>query len=278
MPSPTFLPITNSADLCATIAPWLAANLAQHALICGIAARLPTAATTGAWGGVFVRAGEPVLALIQTPPWPVIIDSTLPVDAAVVQEAWELFRVAGRKVNAVNGPVAWAEALAAAQGRRIVDRMDLRVHRLVGAPQLPSRPPGAARSFRRDEIPLIQEWRRDFSAEIGEPGPTPSTTEAESLLGSLLAWTVDARPVAMAARARPVLGGWSINSVFTPPVLRGRGYAGAVVHAVCAQVLAEGATYVVLNTDLANPISNHLYARIGFVPVCDQARITWESP
>ena len=51
-----------------------------------------------------------------------------------------------------------------------------------------------------------------------------------------------------------------------------------MVHALSTKLLAEGSTFVVLYADLANPISNHLYARIGFVPQLDQCRLTWKLP
>jgi len=35
------------------------------------------------------------------------------------------------------------------------------------------------------------------------------------------------------------------------------------------QLLAEGRRYCFLMTDLANPTSNAIYARIGYRPVCD---------
>lgn len=98
------------------------------------------------------------------------------------------------------------------------------------------------------------------------------------LRGESFAWAMDGQPVSMARLRRPLLGGWSIGGVYTPPELRGRGYAGAVVQALSARLVAEGASYVALYTDLANPISNHLYARIGFVPCLDQTRLTWNPP
>ena len=159
--------------------------------------------------------------------------------------------------------------------------MGLRLHRLVGPAQAPSSPTGAARCFHPAETALLQDWLRAFDDEIvtpGEPHSFPSLAQVEAIRSNCLAWTVDERPVSMARNTRPLLGGWNISSVYTPPELRGRGYAGAVVHALSARLVAKGARYVVLYTDLANPISNRLYARIGFVPVLDQTRLIWESP
>jgi hypothetical protein len=57
--------------------------------------------------------------------------------------------------------------------------------------------------------------------------------------------------------------------VYTPKELRGRGYATSVVAAASRAILAEGRRFCCLITDLANPTSNGIYARIGYVPVSD---------
>jgi predicted GNAT family acetyltransferase len=79
----------------------------------------------------------------------------------------------------------------------------------------------------------------------------------------------DGGPRAMAATARPTPGGIAVNSVFTPPAGRGRGYATALVAALSRRMLADGRRFCVLFTDLANPTSNAIYARIGYRPVRD---------
>jgi predicted GNAT family acetyltransferase len=61
-----------------------------------------------------------------------------------------------------------------------------------------------------------------------------------------------------------------VAPVYTPPSLRGRGYAGAVTAAVSQAALDAGATEVVLYTDLANPVSNSVYQRLGYRPVEDR--------
>ncbi|WP_323187335.1 GNAT family N-acetyltransferase [Streptomyces sp. NBC_00006] len=62
--------------------------------------------------------------------------------------------------------------------------------------------------------------------------------------------------------------------VYTPPALRGRGYAAAVTAEVSRAARAEGAEEVLLFTDLSNPTSNALYQRLGYRPVREFA--VWE--
>ena len=57
--------------------------------------------------------------------------------------------------------------------------------------------------------------------------------------------------------------------MYTPPELRGRGYASNLVAAAAQQQLDAGRSFVFLFTDLANPTSNHVYESIGFERVSD---------
>jgi ribosomal protein S18 acetylase RimI-like enzyme len=271
--TPIFIPCPDAAALRAAIAPWLERDAVPFALPCCIAERLGT----DGWAGVISVAGQVRLALVQTPPWPVALASPEPVDAPCAAVAAAVLRARASTVQAVNGPDAWAEAIVAARGVVPVARTGVRLHRLVGPPRLPRPARGEARACRSDETELLGRWQVAFQQAIepGESVPVPSLQQLEQVRDSFLFWSVDGRPVSMAQRRRPFRGGWSIASVYTPPEYRGHGYAGALVHALSVQLLAEGATYVALYTDLDNPISNRLYARIGFVPVLDQTRISW---
>jgi predicted GNAT family acetyltransferase len=76
-------------------------------------------------------------------------------------------------------------------------------------------------------------------------------------------------------RTVPSAGVVRIRYVFTPAPLRGRGYAGAATAAATADALRDGASEVVLFTDLDNPTSNGLYQRLGFQPVQDRTVVTF---
>jgi predicted GNAT family acetyltransferase len=57
-----------------------------------------------------------------------------------------------------------------------------------------------------------------------------------------------------------------VAPVYTLPDFRRRGYGAALVGAICADFLASGHR-VFLVTDVTNPTSNQLYARLGFRPL-----------
>jgi predicted GNAT family acetyltransferase len=69
-----------------------------------------------------------------------------------------------------------------------------------------------------------------------------------------------------------------IGPVYTPPEHREHGYASAVTAAAAAWALAAGACHVVLFTDLANPVSNSIYPRLGFRPVHDAVEFDLSRP
>lgn len=66
-----------------------------------------------------------------------------------------------------------------------------------------------------------------------------------------------------------------IHALDTPPQYRGHGYGSAVTAAAASWAQQSCAKHVVLSTDLANPISNAIYPRIGFRPVHDAAEIAF---
>ena len=71
--------------------------------------------------------------------------------------------------------------------------------------------------------------------------------------------------VSQAVIGRTLIKGKSISGVYTPKDERGKGFAYELVYALSKKCLDEGAEYCVLYTDAENPISNHVYEKIGYV-------------
>ena len=76
-------------------------------------------------------------------------------------------------------------------------------------------------------------------------------------------------PVSMARKAGKTPNGSLINFVYTPPHFRRNGYATECVAKLSKLLLEEGNKFCFLFTDLANPISNSIYYKIGYRPVID---------
>ncbi len=81
----------------------------------------------------------------------------------------------------------------------------------------------------------------------------------------------------MCGTAGRTSSGIRIGAVYTPPEMRGHGYASNCVAAASQAQLDSGLRYVFL-TDLRNPTSNHIYREIGYEPVCDVDEYRFESP
>lgn len=83
-------------------------------------------------------------------------------------------------------------------------------------------------------------------------------------------------PVSMAGYTREMQTAIGVAFVYTPPYLRSKGYATSIVAQISQLALDKGFTKCVLYTDLANPISNSIYQKIGYKPICDSLQIKFE--
>jgi predicted GNAT family acetyltransferase len=162
---------------------------------------------------------------------------------------------------------AFAEAWQKRRGATPTHRNRQRLYRLdeLTPPRL--LPEGRGRvAGERDHDQLLL-WYREFAAAIGEVTSWADTHFADR---RITLWeSPDGTSVSMAGVTPIVADQVRVAPVYTPPHLRGHGYGAAVTVDVSRAALAEGAREVVLFADLANPTSNHLYQRIGYVPVAD---------
>lgn len=96
--------------------------------------------------------------------------------------------------------------------------------------------------------------------------PASKRSAAESVVdtGNLYLWLVDGVPVLMANVTHRSPSHGRINAVFTPPLLRKKGYACAIVTELCL-ILGQEGLVPMLYADLKKPDSNKIYKNIGFV-------------
>jgi predicted GNAT family acetyltransferase len=215
--------------------------------------------------------GVPRAAMLQTPPRP-LLTTGLPGDSAQ-QLAREL---AGRGIglSGVNGGEADATALEAAwhaiTGIAGRTRQRQWLYRLDALVQPDPSPDGAARIATAADTAVIGPWFAAFTAEIGEPEAAGALVIDRLDRGQLMLWELGGEPVSLAGHTDVIASVARVGPVYTPPDLRGRGYAGGVTAAVTELAISRGAKSVILFTDLANPTSNSLYRRLGYEPVEDR--------
>ncbi len=247
---------------------------------------------TGAYGeepplfGWWRRPADGVVdgALIWTPPEPVLL-STVPGDAVrpLVRALGDGTAPGGRNVTglhleseaAAEAAAAWTETAGAGSGglRRGVEH---RLYRLAGLVPPPRLPAGRARPATREDREILVEWVRAFAADTGQPGDRAEAVVDERVRhGGLYVWEdPEGIPVSMAGVTLPGAGAVRVSLVYTPPALRGNGYAAAVTADLSAAAVAAGAEEVLLFADAANPVSNRVYQRLGFEEVSTRVVLT----
>jgi uncharacterized protein len=134
----------------------------------------------------------------------------------------------------------------------------------------PAAPHGTFRRATEADLPTLSQWAAAFYQEVGlhDPGDAAGVQIGER---RLFVWE-DEDLASMAAWAGRTGRTVRINSVFTPPERRGRGYASACVATLTQSLLDEGAGSCCLYTDAANPTSNKIYEAVGYRRVCDAAQ------
>jgi predicted GNAT family acetyltransferase len=168
-----------------------------------------------------------------------------------------------------------AEAFAAAwcppRGLRWRVAKRLRNHELREVLPVPEVPGRMRRAGAGDED-LAARWFAAFTAETHtDAGAFPPGELGRRYLadGRLRIWEIDGVPVAQAGVSAEAGSGARVGMVYTPPEARRRGHATALVAALSRELLAGGRRRCYLFTDLANPVSNSIYAKIGYRPVAD---------
>ncbi len=186
----------------------------------------------------------------------------------------------GINVPGVLGPVESARRFAdlwtAPRGMTAESTLRERIYALERL--IPPRPvTGGVRIATEDDRQLLIDYIRAFTVEALGPD---RRDDSEGLVDRALHWGErtfylweDGGPVSTAAAGGVTPHGIRIGPVYTPPELRGRGYASAVTAAATKAQLDAGRQFVFLFTDLANPTSNKIYQAIGYEPVIDLEQI-----
>ncbi|MEV0894191.1 GNAT family N-acetyltransferase [Promicromonospora sp. NPDC050262] len=213
----------------------------------------------------------------------------LPEDAARLLARAALDRTAragDAPLTSANGPVtavrAFTDEVRRTTGGTV--RAD-RPERLWEASRIvrPTPPPsGRARLATLADLDVVTAWFDVFHTEADAQAGRAPDEDAEPLRiggarerieeGAVWLWDVGGEVVQLTGARPPSFGVVRIGPVYTPREHRGRGYARALVADVAQRVLDDGHR-VCLYTDKGNPVSNRVYAAIGFEPVLDQVNL-----
>ncbi len=260
---------------------FLAAHEAEHNLPLGLLGRLLDEPRLYGHDPTFVVAedrGEVVGCLLRTPPYGVILSRCDPLEAVdgIAEAVLGIHDDLPGAVGPTDVVARFAQTWSSLTGTEARVGVRQGVHVAANVAELP-RAPGRMRPAAPGDVPVVLQWLDAFFEEA--LGDVPHREDAEGTYrrreadpaGAWLVWD-DAGPVSLAGYGNPTAHGARVGPVYTPPERRGRGYATSLVADLTRERLASGLGYCFLFTDLANPTSNAIYARIGYEQVA-----TWDQ-
>jgi len=221
------------------------------------------------------RDGHDVVGVVFLSPltYPVTITPTpvRAVDALVQEIAQDVPGLIGANGD-VTTVARFAGEWAARCGVPVTTEEPQRLYRL-GTLVPPRGVSGTRRPARSRDLELLTEWADGFRADTGlaAVGDNLARMALDVDDGLVSVWD-DGGARSMATLSAALGGVVRVRHVFTPRPARGRGYASAIVAALSAHALAQGASTCLLYTQLSNPTSNAIYRAIGYEPVAETLR------
>jgi hypothetical protein len=282
--------LDDAAAFLAEAEPLLLADEARHNLILGIAGTIRDSPdhypARSLW---LVRDEDGVAAAaLRTRPYNLILAAPRSEDA-LASLARDIAEDLPGVVGAEPEVVAFADLWSQQTHLRARTTMRQGIYALEQVGPLPA-VPGSARVATEGDRELAVRWSVAFAAEALHEGG-PGADRAEEMVdyrlsfptSGILLWEDGGELVSLAGWGGPTPNGIRIGPVYTPPGLRGRGYATALT-AELSQRLLDGRLFegrrrfCFLYTDLANPTSNAIYERIGYRRVAESAEIVFSGP
>jgi uncharacterized protein len=217
-----------------------------------------------------------LIAACMTPPHNIILYGREPENEAVFTLLIQSLRTGDWFVTGVTGPVPIVENFARSYAKQAGQSYKVNGHQRLFVLERVIKPlevPGKLRIATEDDLELIERWTAEFWLEALHEDDTAGARRRSAMRvrqGDIYVWeTPEQHLVSMVARTRPLAHTISVAMVYTPPAYRGKGYASNCVAAFSQLLLDQGRQSCNLFTDLANPISNRIYQKIGYRPVCD---------
>lgn len=224
-------------------------------------------------GWVVIEGSEPTAAAMQTVPYNLIL--AIPKSARAIEFlAGEVVEIPG-----VIGCKPGVDTFVSARTENHRVTMTQGVFELDTV-TFPEPVEGLSRMGTADEVDVLAEMWIAFEEEaIGNVEDAERTragierrTEVKSARHGVWVHEVAGRIVSLSGHSGPTPNGIRIGPVYTPPELRGKGYASQLVATQSQWLLDNGHSYCFLYTDLTNPTSNSIYRRIGYRQIAESTQ------
>lgn len=189
----------------------------------------------------------------------------------------EYYRDNNIDLRGVVGKSSTAKEFSKWYGKEVVGEKGLIVHTLETVNPLPLSL-GSLEIATIEDNELITEWSIEFEKDVKAFPKTSYEEMSKSVTrriesGNFYKWVVSGEIVSIAAIVRTLTNTCIIGLVYTPPHLRGNGFATSCVQRLSEIILDRGYKYCGLFTDKANPTSNNIYKKIGYVPIEEHSDI-----
>jgi uncharacterized protein len=279
----------NAADFLGHAGKFLAKDEAHYGLILGIAKacienkfhygpEVPWFCSVSADPKPMARLGSEMYAAAwRTPPYMVGLAYFSGSLDLVVNE---LVTAVSRKYKEIPGVVGdkkladiFAGRWCGKYGLKVIKTQTQKLFKLVKVNDV-TLAPGKLRPAAEADRELVKKWSHGFYIDcFGEKSKVPESDLTQAIPhGMVFLWDVNGKPVSMAMKTRPTDKGMAVGGVYTPPEYRKKGYATSCVAELSRNILASGKQFCTIYTDLANPTSNAIYKKIGYVEVADSVQ------
>ncbi len=262
------LPFDDAAEFDHHAGSFLRAHAIANNVILGIVRGLRSEPQNSALMLCVERAERPCLVSVMTPPHRLLVSTG---DAAAVPSLLAYVVETGVPVSGVLGLIEMAQAFAGEWQRATGQSVTLGVEMTLYATRqaiLPEGVPGRLRATTEADAQWVSKSYADFTEEISaseEERRTSCDTAVKMLRrGLVFLWELGGAPVSMVCFRHVTDDGVRIAPVFTPPAERGKGYGSACVGQLTRQLLQGGAAWCSLFADVADPMTNRLYRRLGY--------------
>lgn len=280
--------VRDPAEFLREAEPFLLTDEARHNLMLGIAGNVRSGSIYEDFRLWLVRDGEEVVAAaVRTPPHNLILATPRSEEALATLArgiADDLPGVVGAQPEAGEFAALWSQQT----GLEARTNMRQGISALERVEPLPAAS-GSARVATADDREVVLGWWIAFADEAVSAAERRRGTDfAEAMVdyrlsspvAGIVLWDDGGEPVSLAGWTGPTPNGIRIGPVYTPPELRGRGYATALTAELSQRLLdgrlfEGGRRFCFLYTDLANPTSNAIYERIGYRRVAESAEIVF---
>jgi len=224
----------------------------------------------------------PLLAALMTPPYNLVLSKgdkgAIPILIADILQ---------RKLN-ILGVIAPADMVDAfisewqkTTGQQAEQRLELAFYAVTDVHMPAKKVPGVFRQATDKDSIWLTDWRVRFAIDSNlnahEQKKDPEGTARKIKEGLLYIWENNGVPVSITGYAPVTANGVRIGSVYTPPEERGKGYASACVAHLSQQLLDNGRKWCSLFADMANPVSNGIYKKVGYKERCIYQEYRFQS-